>query len=1859
MKNLAVVLAFFLALTSCTKKSAKDFNSDPALFAEHISYFTGNRISASDNITVVLTFDNPTWKPNQELDKNLFNISPSVSGKVIALSRNSLAFVPAKPLANGEEYEVTFKLSKLKDVPTAIGNFNFTVRTIEQDFLVKTADLQSYSKDYQYLNGSVKTADNADYETVKKIVTASINNKNLKVKFFRGAAFAKEFRFIVDSIPRSSANNNLTISYDGAALKIKSKEKNKELRGTIIRTIPRNDMFTVVDITVPSAGAQSVNINFSDPVKAGQDFSGLVAITNRDNLKFVTQGNLLKVFFNNNGLAKATTSEDDEDYYDNDAAAKIEGEVRVDVFTGIESSYGMKLEQNYSKMVTFDQPKPEIRFIKNGVILPDSQNLKLNFESVNLKAVDVKVFKIFQNNIMQFLQYNELGGSNSLKRVGKPIAKTTVDLKRGSLADFGKWNTFAIDLSKIIKPEPGAMYRVEINYKPSYSLYVCPGGAPKDPELNDTSDEADGNYSGTEDYDDYHYYDWRSHEDPCSPSYYCDRQIATNVLATNLGVIAKRGADKSLLFAVTDILTTKPVSGATVELYTYQQQKLASLTTDSDGIVSTKMDDYAFFAIVRKDDQATYLKLDDGLSLSLSNFDVSGEMLQKGLKGFIYLDRGVRRPGDNVNLGFILDDNASKLPKSHPIKVRLSDPSGKVIYQGVKFGNATNHYAFAIPTSQDAPTGSWEVMVSVGGANFYKAVKIETIKPNRIKIKSNLNNAQLESGNPFTAKIEALWLHGAVAKNLKVDVKAKFYPQETTFKGYEDFNFDDITKNFKSDDSNIYDGKTDENGIAFFKVEPKLSSLPPGKLKANFVTQVHEEGGDFSTDVASADYSPYRSYVGLRLPKVNRYENLDTDKNNQFEIATVSESGRPEAIQNLTVNIYKIEWNWWYDSSSNRDLSNYNSSSATTAYQTLSVNTGSNGRGTFNLNIPQSDWGRYLIRVVNPKGGHSTAQTVMMDWPSSYGRSRANDAASATRLQFTTDKKEYNVGDKATIIFPSSAGGHALISIENGTRAIKTFWAETKNNETFVEVTITADMAPNVYFNITSLQPHASTENDLPIRMYGIASIGVVDKNTKLQPQIAMPNELKPETSFDIKISEKSGRAMSYTIAIVDDGLLDLTRFKTPNAWDAFYAKEALGVKTWDIFDYVLGAFGGKIEQIFSIGGDQDLGASKTKKANRFKPVVVYLGPFTLEKGQTKIHKVKLPQYIGSVRTMVVASDVATRSYGSTEKTTAVKSPLMLLTSVPRKISPSEKVTIPVTIFAMDKSVSNVNVQLKTSPNIRIVGSATQKITFTSPDEKLAYFNVEVGSATGIGHISVVATSGKDKASYDIEIDLTNPNPVTSKYIDVLLKPKSTQTITWNTFGVAGSNKAQLEISGMPTIDLNRRLNFLIAYPHGCLEQTTSSAFPQLYLSTVATIDAARAAQIQKNVTATIARLNGLQLSNGGFAYWPGNSYADDWGTSYATHFLLEAEKKGYALPANLKTKFLQYQRNEAKNWRFLPQYGNDLAQAYRLYTLALAGTPDLASMNRLISTNNTSNESRLRLAAAYVIAGQKSAAQKLLAGANIDPQFNDSGRYYYYGSEDRNLAMTLETLLLLNRKPEAFKIASKLAKSLSSGEWMSTQTTAFGLYAMSKFADQMGSKGINVKYNFKGKTGTIASQKTLATLPLTVASGSQSITLNNTSAATLYVRVLNTGILPIGSEQPEARNLAVTTRFTDSKGAPINLTNTKQGASIGASVTITNKSTQRVENIALTQIVPSGFEIVNTRYTDGATTSNIADYIDIRDDRTNFYFALKAGETRTFKMSLNASYLGTYYFPGVQAEAMYDHDYLARTTGQWINIIK
>jgi alpha-2-macroglobulin len=1851
------LLAFIIIITlivSCKKKPVETDNLFK--FREYISYTTSGIVSVESPIIINLAKEVEGWDVDKEIPQELLKVEPFVQGTLKAANKHTLVFTPDEALKTATEYTVTVKLEDIyKNIPKEFSSYTFQFKTITPNFNLVTNNLQSYSKEWQYLECLITSADVISLENAKKLVEASQNGKKLSIVFNEIDKKSKVFEFKIDSIHRKIDDSEILVKWNGSAIKSDNKGENK-------LTIPGINNFTVVSLNVVQMPEQYLSINFSDPLKKQQVFEGLVMLQNVKDPKYVVDGNVLKVY----------------------PDSRLVGNIQVDVFEGITNTEGYKLKKPFSETIAFEDLKPQVRLISNGSILPNSKELKFNFEAVNLKAVDVRIIKIYEDNILQFLQDNDLSNSNNydIKKVGRRIAKQTIQLQTEA-ENTGKWKAYSIDLSKFFKADAGAIYRVELSFDKSYSLYDCESN-PKITNVENDEDYYEEEYYENDDYiesDDYendelreeaywdnltyqyknYTYNWREENNPCHNAYYNQEKIVSqNLLASNLGVIAKEGANNAYYFAVTNILNTNPEAGASIKLYNFQQKEIASLTTDVEGLAMADLNKTAAFAIVSKEKNKTYIKLADGNSLSLSKFDVSGNKLQRGLKGYIYGERGVWRPGDTLHLTFILNDFSNPLPKGHPVKLGITDPNGKLIYSHVTSKNLNNFYKFTVPTSTEDKTGDYNAKISVGGATFYKGLKIETVKPNRLKIKVDFENDIITCTEPLNGTLDVKWLHGAPAKNLKAEIKAKFSSANTSFKNYKDYLFNDPTRQFETEEINVFEGIINEDGIAKINKKLEVGKNAPGMLNVQFLVRAFENGGDFSMDAFTKQYAPYKSFVGLRSPKGNAYDSFFTDENQTFDVVVVDANGKPMKRDNLEVKVYKVEWRWWWNSSYD-DLASYTSSSYHKPYLDTKINTDASGKGRFTLNIPDDLRGRYLIRISDPVSGHATGRTAYFykNW---WQKGPSADKEAAKMLIFSADKEQYNVGETAKVTFQSGSEGRALISIENGTEVLDYHWVKTKQGSTTFNIPITSEMAPNVFINISLLQPHAISANDLPIRLYGVIPIMVEDPSTKLAPQINMPNSLRPEQEFEVKVSEKNKKAMTYTIAVVEEGLLDLTRFKTPNAWNDFYAREALGVKTWDIFDDVIGAYSGSVDQVFAIGGDGNAAAGKNKKANRFKPVVVYLGPFSLKAGEQKSHKIKLPNYIGSVRTMVIAGNNEKEAYGSAEKSVEVKKPLMVLATLPRKLSPGEKVTLPVTIFAMEPKVKDVTISLKLSKGISVVGTSSKSIHFDKPDEQMLYFELDASKAKGLNTIEVIATGNGEKSTYKVEIDVENPNPISSKSIDKTLEVKASGTINFATFGVYGTNSATIEFSTMPPMDFSRRLQYLIQYPHGCVEQTTSSAFPQLFLNDIFDLTYDKKQQIKSNIENAIKRLGYFQKANGGLSYWMGESSADDWGTTYAGHFMLEAEKKGFVLPLAFKSNLINYQKEAARNWRpTYKTYNSDLAQAYRLYTLALAGSPDLAAMNRLREFTEISNEAKWRLAAAYALAGQKEASNAISKSTNIN--FTASNYdYYTFGSVDRNRAMALETMVL-TKNPKMRELSQYIAKDLSSNTWMSTQTTAYSLLAMAKMVQANGGKELNVTYTLNGKTVSVNSKSALAQRDLLIVDGNNTLSFTNNKDNVVYVRVLNSGKLPLGQELVEQRGLSVSVVYKDLKGNVINISNLQQGQDFVATVKVSNLKDEAVNDVALTQIFPSGWEIVNTRFTDfGDTTKSQARFTDIRDDRVNFYFDLpKKGTygTKTFNVMLNASYLGTYYLPGIQAEAMYDNEYLVRTKGQWITVEK
>ncbi len=1830
---------FILFIISC-KPNKSNVNIEPlssdAPFGKYVVEYTKKTISVKDDL--VFRMSGAVVDPEQvgkSVDKDLFALSPKVSGKAFWKDMSTIIFTPEENLEYNTDYTFTLKLGSLFDeVPTDLQKVNFPFKTRKLSYEIYSINSIDYSMESHnslVLKGRINSNDYVPEKEVESLLTATQKgNKNVEINWSH-TKLGYIHMFEIVGLERRDEPSEVKIKW-------KDITYGTGFEGEKSMTIFSKDAFEVVSAEVEKGNNRKIVLSLTSPVKKTQNLEGLIRIKGyKGGFNYDIIGSTINVY----------------------PQKKVISPFTLEVNSAIVNTEGDKMRNEYKNELSFDPIKPAIRLAGKGVIVPHNDEVIFPFEAINLKGAKVEILKIFSDNVLQFLQYNRLNTTYSLQPVGRIVHQEDIRLTDiNSDKNDANYVRYALDLGKMINPDPGAIYQVRIGFsKKDVVTFSCEEETPKATLVS----QRDGFTSIMDTPQDYN---WSDRDNPCKNSYYNNSRFVTrNMLGSNIGIIAKRNKNNKVHLVLSDLRTVAPLSDATVNFYDFQQQEIMTSTSGSDGMLSVEMERQPSFAIVTQGGDFGYINLQDHYANSLSEFEVSGRSKSKGLDGYIYGERGVWRPGDTIFLNFVLEDKENKLPASHPVTMTIKDAKGKQKYKESTTNHAGRIYNFPIITNDSDPTGNWTALVNVGGTNFQKTLKVETVKPNRLKIRYDLDeNESLALHENQKVQLQSEWLHGAPANGLKAKVDMQIRSTPTTFKRYNEFTFDDPARKVEPLPMTIFEDNLSPEGTASINISQKKDWQAPGKLKANFKTKVFEKGGNFSEDNFSMNADLFGSYVGIKIPTTRWGSKfIKQDKATDIPIVVVDTEGNPIANRNLSIGIYRAEWNWWYDRGYSSKY-NYNTSSHQGAISKAKATTNSKGEAAHNVKF--DDYGNYMIRVCDDVTGHCTGDMFY----TGYSWSRDREQNGPQQLIFTTDKKSYDTGDIITMKIPSNEGSKLLVSVENGENVLSAFWVDGKKDETSISIPAEASMNSNVYLHVHLIQPHNNGTNDLPMRMYGIVPISVIDKSSQIEPELNMPDVIRPNESYTVKVSERLGKQMSYTLAVVDEGLLDLTRYKTPDLWNHFYAKQALGIKTWDIYDMVLDGYGGDIDRLISIGGDgESSGSKKGKKANRFVPVVTHLGPFTLAPGDEHSHQIHMPNYVGSVRTMVVARDQD--AYGKAEKTTPVKKPLMVLATLPRVLGPNESLALPANVFAMEDKIKDVKVSVETSPNITINNGTSKNLLFDRIGDKQAYFDMNVGNEMGKANIKIRAQGHGEGAFDEVNIDIRNPNPYTSKVYEGTVEPGEEWEMDYALFGTNGSNEGVLELSTIPPMNFDKRLKYLIRYPYGCIEQTTSSAFPQLYLDKVTELDEKTKYKLDRNMKRAIERLSLFQTSSGGFAYWPGNRDVNEWGTNYGLHYLLEAKEKGYYVPQNLLNNLLSYQDNKSESINLPNTYSSNSkwisnTQAYRLYTLAKAGRANIGAMNILRNYEHLSIAAVHMLAASYALIGKKEIAKNLVANKDlIVKPYVESG--YTYGSHVRDLAMMAEAQQIIGNVNENAQLIKQISNYMSSKSWYSTQTTAYALLSIGKFLTQYSNDEFTFEYDINGGNKEAGNSKKPSVHKVVDVEGTsqKKVKVKNTSKSMMFVRFVLSGQLPPGVEEPaSSKHIKMKVNYTDIQGRNIDHTKLVQGTDFLATVTIQNLGSRgkNVQEVALSQIFPSGWEIQNDRLSSmqNVTANSSYEYRDIRDDRVYTFFDINNTNPLTFSVLLNATYAGKFYLSPVFAEAMYDNEIQAKTEGTWVEVL-
>ncbi len=1809
-KSIILLFVTVFLFTRCNqeKTQSKEEVIIPQKFADVIGSFTAGNVHMNDPIQIQFQDNIVEYEVvGQELGSDILSIDPGIKGSVKWTSRNTLSFIPDEELDMRQKYDVDVNLDLLSAELLAkkLGTFSFNFFVLGREVSSFEAELILKDRNSPKLlqyTGKIIFTEKVNLELVSKSVLLASGKTKIPINITKSDE-GYTYTFISGDIERNDKSQGFTFTIDKSKMEL-SDDYSKNFE------IPALNNMKVTSVVSEEEGRKPrLKIIFSDELDVSQNLSSFINIDPEVDLKLSRMGSSVMV----------------------EGKFKHGQEYKISVTEGVLSKWATKSSKSYTKSIRFDDLKPQIEFASEGIFMPSSNEQKIQFYSTNVRRVHLEVKQVFDDDIHDFIRREQInsnkdrhhGFDNSYEgKSGVILINKTLEIGD----EKNEWFLNEVDLSDIINEGDKVLYIVRLNFNPR-DMLIKP----------DNKNKYAGEYG----------------------------QIYKPVIMSDIGVTVKKAGQYYHVYT-SDLVTTEPMPDVHVELYQYWGDRKGQSITDSKGMARISNRGYARYVLAKKGDQVSIVKLDE-MQWNTSGFDISGvETGYAGVRAMIYTERGVYRPGDDINISCIIRNTDNDYPDGQPVEIKIYNPDDQLIYETINKSGKDGFYNFPFKTEENDPTGNWDVRIVASGQYFYHTLKIETVVPNKLKVKIDSEKEAFSYNDKnITYDIHSQYLFGTPAENLKAESEIEFSGYEKSFPKYSGYSFSNILTDFSSLKEKVFDGKLDTAGRAKISYKiPTFKNVPSG-IRMMVATKVFDKGGRPNLNRTLLYYDPYDHYVGIQ--KQHQYYYVRTGKEVSVPVVLVDRDGEAVNGRNIKYRIYRNSSNWWYEYESRRRFRlRYKSD-----YNTVLVKEGTVISENNNVNIffVPNERGEYLIEVQDGDFEGHIASTYISAYPYGYIPSGDSDAGT---LALRSDKNKYYTGETAKVVFPAPKEGAILMTLENGSHIMESKWVSppSEGEELTLEIPVTNSMVPTSYVTVSVIQPHNQTANDRPIRMYGILPLNVEDPYTHQQFAVEIPDVLKPKQDFTIKVHNKDNSKTQFTIAVVDEGLLDLTNFRTPDPWREFFKKLRLQVESYDLFNYIIGANKGDVFKTFSIGGDMDYResqASPMKGLKRFEPVCLFKGPVeTNASGDAEV-SFTMPDYIGSVRVMVVSAN--NNQYGNYEKAVPVKTELMVQPVLPRVIGPDERFTIPVSVFAMKENIGKVNVNITTEGPVNIIGSKSASLAFNKEDDKDVFFKLSTDAAVGQGKVTITAKSKDYQAAKTINLMV---RPSAARLYDAEEKKLNTGervefTIPNN--GITGTNTAKLTMNVFPNMEFSHRLQWLIHYPYGCIEQTTSSVFPQLYLKKFMN-GTYKSDEIDANINAGIDRLNMFVTPQGGFAYWPGGTSPSDWGTNYGGHFLIEAKKQGYYVPEYMLEKVCGYMEREARYHR-----GSLTTRVNRAFVLSLDNRNVRSELNYLRenSMDQMNDMQKWMLAAAYKNLGSDDMARKILTntGTTVDNYNEFSGSY---GSGNRDLAVILYCKLILDGQTSGELLAKEIARKLSEQRWYSTQTTGYMLLSLGKYFEAAGISGESevklIGYlEFPDGEKVNFDQKDIYEYRFNKYFGkSFAIYLDKASTVnSVYVNLSWTGIPLIDEMQGESKNLKLNVNWYNENGDNIDPSQLKQGTTIWGHFKVHNTSdVPEVEEVALVQILPSGWEIENTRLSQEVMPSWMneyktgrEEYLDIRDDRIMWFFDVRNNNPIDFVVKLNVVTLGEFRMPPTKVEAMYNNDYKASVSGMDVKVVK
>lgn len=1570
---------------------------------------------------------------------------------------------------------------------------------------------------------------------------------------------------------------------------------------------------TVIDLSeLQLDGAAALVLTFNTPLDSRQDFSQLLHI--RDDASGKVDGGWELA---QNGKALR--------FRHPEPARKL----TVSVDAGLKAADGTTLTSPFSQALTTRDIQPMVGFASRGSLLPLRLTQGLPVLALNVNQIDVDFFRVKSATLADFLaQWNY--GNNLSYWESRDL------LKNADLIYSGRFD---------LNPARNTREKMQLPLDDVKAL--------QQPGVYLAVMKQAGTYNYT--------------------------QPATLFTLSDIGLSLHRFPTQLELFAQS-LANGKPLERVHVQLLDEKGQPLASGDSDGNGHLRLPASEKGKLLLATQQGQTSIIDLNRP-ALDLAEFPIDGPQgYDKQL--FIFGPRDLYRPGETVIANALLRDADGQPLAAQPVKADVVQPNGEVLQTFVwKPENDIWQTRFALPTG--AMTGTWTLRVNTGDNQPRSwPFHVEDFLPERMALTLKNSEQPVASDSDVLFAIEGRYLYGAPAAGNELKGQLFLRPAREAVAALPGYQFGDILEASNRTLEEVND-KLDASGKLQLKVE---SSWAESHSPLNLILQASllETGGRPVTRRATQTIWPADTLPGIRPLfnsesvydyRTDRYHDEPTVAENslaEFDVVYANAQGEKQAAQDLDVRlIHERRDYYWSFSDSEGWQSRYDQKDLQEEEQRISIAAGGSQKVSFPV-----EWGTYRLEV---HAGDNIVSSVRFN--AGYWWQDNTDGTGALRpdqVKLKIDKSAYQPGDTARVQVESPAAGKGYLMVESSSGTL--WWQPLAVPAGGTTVDLPIDKSwqrHDLWLSAIVVRDGDKASGSTPKRAVGLLHLPMATAARRLSLRLDAPEKIRPEQTLKVKVkATRAGGPLPQQVQVllsaVDSGVLNITDYKTPNPWEAFFGRKRYNADQYDVFGQLIEG-GGKLATL-RFGGDGDesdaLSRGGKKPVTDVQIVAQQLQPVTLDANGEGTIALPIPAFNGELRLM--AQVWSADSFGAADRKLVVAAPLISELATPRFLASGDQATLALDLTNLTSQPQTLQVAVSTTGLLALNGQLPASVQLAQGARTTLQIPVKALSGFGEGNVQVKITGmhlpgetlRASERSWKIGVRPAYPAQTLS-FDNVLQTGQSWQVMASAFTGLQQDTlSGQLSLSNRPPLNIASFIQSLYAYPYGCLEQTASGVWPSIFTSHAqltamgikTSSDEARRASIDTG----IARLAGMQRGNGSFGLWSKESQEEFWLTAYVTDFLLRASEAGYSVPeavvSRADERLLRYLQDPAQietSWSSDAEALRFSVQAYAGLVLARQQQAPLGALRALYEKREQAKSglALVQLGVALKLMGDQPRAQLALAqGIGLDrPQ---QGWLGDYGSPVRDRALILSLLTENQLLPDMQgPLLIELAKAVHGQRWFSTQENN-ALFLAARTLQQH--KGESWQARLQGEAAPLRSEGPL-NLGLSEQQLRQGLSLTSDNASPLY-GTLNVVGYPRTAPSPMSNVLNIQREYFTLDGKPADLAHLKSGELLVVRLKVS--ASERVSDALVVDLLPAGLELENQNLSDSsASLGESADalkesmldmqqanikHIEFRDDRFVAALALDGYTPGTLLYLARAVTPGSYRLPPPQVESMY-----------------